>query len=104
MYALLLEFQDFMKDYVHAGRTCIKMFSYCDDYQVQLQHLETAKDYFLKGTDSEARVGLNQDEYQAGLLADVNKNTRTINLQKEVILFFLGTTKETGFEVGCESV
>jgi len=97
MFDLLLEFQDFMKDHVRAGFTCIKMFALCEDnYQNQLQLLDLAKDYFLKGTDSDIRVGWNQDEDQAALLADVNKYTRTINLQKEVINFFLTQQKKQG--------
>uniref|UniRef100_A0A6B2L006 ZFYVE26-like TPR repeats domain-containing protein n=1 Tax=Arcella intermedia TaxID=1963864 RepID=A0A6B2L006_9EUKA len=80
-YDLLLNFQEFMKDYARAGFTCIKLFAKAEDHQTQIRFLDEAKAYFVKASELEQPVNSPND---------INKYMRGVNLQKEVSLFLMG--------------
>eukprot|EP01125_Pyxidicula_operculata_P020500 TRINITY_DN7594_c0_g1_i1.p1 TRINITY_DN7594_c0_g1~~TRINITY_DN7594_c0_g1_i1.p1 ORF type:complete len:2393 (+),score=520.52 TRINITY_DN7594_c0_g1_i1:11-7189(+) len=99
MYDLLFDFQVFMKDYIRAGFTCIKMFVTCEVYTEQVRLLENAKLNFTKGAEQSDQNWIQHDDDNSSeyanqaLLADVSKYTKTINLQLETIRFFNEGTK-----------
>ena len=109
LFAILLDMQVFMRDFVRAGKSCIKLFKRSQSYEDQKTALESAKDYFLKALseaqnemDMDQDSGMDTDGSTLGekddddvddavrgpaALAAVAGELKTINLQLEVLSF-----------------
>jgi len=86
-FKTLVTFQIFMKDYVRAGLTCIKIFLDTLDHNYKLKCLEVAKGYFQEGLRliKEAKLDSSDDPMlnEVEILKYINK----INLQVAVLNF-----------------
>jgi hypothetical protein len=79
-FKTLVTFQTFMKDYVRAALTCIRVFMDTTDYNGKLKCLEIAKDYFgvaLKNAESDPSTVMSINDMSSYMLK--------IDIQLEVL-------------------
>lgn len=48
-FTILLDLQSFMGDFLRAGKSCIKIFTRVKSLESQMEYLNKAKGFFLKG-------------------------------------------------------
>jgi zinc finger FYVE domain-containing protein 26 len=101
-FKTLVTFQVFMKDYLRAGLTCIKIFMETLDPQYKLKCLEVAKGYFEEGlklrqqTNSvKVSTEVSNEVLQE---SDVNKYLNRIDLQLELLQFLIPRYKDIAIE------
>lgn len=103
-FKTLVTFQVFMKDYVRAGLTCIKIFMETLDAQYKLKCLEVAKGYFEEGLKLRQQLALKgikmSPEVSTEVLheSDVNKYLNRIDLQHELFQFLIPRYKDISIE------
>jgi zinc finger FYVE domain-containing protein 26 len=105
-YSVLLEFQLFMRDFVRAGLTCIKLFHSASDLAAKLKYLEESKAHFIEaltelqemkeGTSS-SLASTSSNQVASGMLnqAEISKYLRSVNLQIEVTKFFYAQSRSS---------
>ncbi len=103
-FKTLVTFQVFMKDYLRAGLTCIKIFMETLDPQYKLKCLEVAKGYFEEGLKLRQQLALKgvnvSTEVSNEVLqeSDVNKYLNRIDLQLELLQFLIPRYKDISIE------
>jgi hypothetical protein len=101
-FKTLVTFQVFMKDYLRAGLTCIKIFMETLDPQYKLKCLEVAKGYFEEGLKLRQQTkGVKvSTEVSNEVLqeSDVNKYLNRIDLQLELLQFLIPRYKDIAIE------
>ncbi len=103
-FKTLVTFQVFMKDYLRAGLTCIKIFMETLDPQYKLKCLEVAKGYFEEGLKLRQQLALKgvnmSPEVSNEVLqeSDVNKYLNRIDLQQELLQFLIPRYKDIPIE------
>eukprot|EP00029_Vermamoeba_vermiformis_P001872 TRINITY_DN1209_c0_g1_i2.p1 TRINITY_DN1209_c0_g1~~TRINITY_DN1209_c0_g1_i2.p1 ORF type:complete len:998 (-),score=312.73 TRINITY_DN1209_c0_g1_i2:110-3103(-) len=103
-FKTLVTFQVFMKDYLRAGLTCIKIFMETLDPQYKLKCLEVAKGYFEEGLKLRQQLALKGVKVSAEVSnevlqeSDVNKYLNRIDLQLELLQFLMPRYKDIPLE------